>query len=56
MKFLKRLFCAHVYVWERNWADHLLHLTGGARSTWRCKFCNKIVSRDFPGEQGRMLA
>lgn len=41
MSIIKRLFCRHEYVFERNiYGDEINHV-GGHRSWWRCKICGK---------------
>lgn len=48
MKFLKRLFCVHQYVFVRSlFGDQILFYGEGGRvrSLWRCAQCGKLIGR-----------
>lgn len=50
--FLKRLFCVHEPVWERNIYGDEINAVGGKRSWFRCRKCGKWFLMDEPvGEE-----
>lgn len=49
-RFFKRLFCQHVFIWQRNLnyvQQSLVHFQ--YQSVWRCKFCDKMQYLDRLG-------
>jgi hypothetical protein len=47
LKFLRRLFCDHVWEWRRNLYGDQIHLSGGNRSLWCCVKCDKWAAFPF---------
>lgn len=45
MKWIKRLFCKHEYVFLRNIYGDEINWCGGYRSIWRCKKCGSLEYR-----------
>lgn len=43
MNVLRRLFCRHEYVFDRNIYGDEINAVGGYRSWWRCRKCGKYV-------------
>lgn len=46
MKLIKRLFCDHDYVWDRNIHGGEIPIAGYKRSWWKCSKCGKMQLRD----------
>ena len=43
--FIRRLFCRHDYVWDRNiYGDEIIQ-AGYNRSWWRCRKCGRYKLR-----------
>jgi hypothetical protein len=56
-KWLKRLFCGHVFGWQENLnyvQQSLCHFK--YKSRWKCKFCGKRVFLDREGIPGEVRA
>jgi hypothetical protein len=53
MNFLRKLWrrmrCKHVFVFLRNYHGDLITHSGGKRSLWVCRHCDKYQERDIIG-------
>ena len=57
MKMLKRLFCRHDWVFERNIYGDEINALSGRRSWWVCRKCGKHQARPnlVRDEKGRTV-
>lgn len=46
MRFLKRLFCRHQYVFKRNIYGDEIIAWGWKRSVWKCEQCGRLQGRN----------
>lgn len=53
MKWIKRLFCKHTYLWVRNIYGDEINAMNGKRSWWRCTRCGKWKAKNKLEENGR---
>lgn len=47
LKIIKRIFCKHEYVFERNIHGDEINWCGGYRSWWCCKKCGALKGEYF---------